>query len=255
MPAQPKTVRNIKLPMKCGDCHAIQVYPGTGDLAPVTFEGNCKECHRRELEFVLPKLAVAAPPAPHAKDGPKIREFIRETYRQLIAANPDIVKRPLERDLRIEPSPMAWLQKAAAMSERYLFDRKCTYCHEYESAGGDFPVVKKVNHIAGRYDANKVDGDPWLPRAEFGHRAHRAVACSSCHARARASTKTSDVLIPGMKTCVECHGSSGTRIDRCSQCHQYHNKTKELDRDRRPIEELIGALRRPGRDSRNRGAN
>lgn len=226
MPAQPKAIRGMKLPLKCTDCHS-------GEMEPVTFEKHCLSCHRRELEFVLPGLPVEAPPAPHTKDTPKIRQFILETYQRLAAENPSLLTRPLDRDLTPEPNAAAWVAKAAAKSEEYLLQNKCRYCH------GEFPV-RKVGLLRGRYVEGKPEGEPWLTRGEFSHRAHRAVTCSSCHAAARASAKTSDVLIPGLKNCTSCHGTTGARLDRCSTCHLYHNKTQERDRDRRSVEELIG---------------
>ena len=111
-------------------------------------------------------------------------------------------------------------------SEQYLFDRKCGYCHQTAGDG----VVRTVNRIAGRYVESKPEGDPWLERGEFSHRSHRAVECDSCHTQARTSTKTEDVLIPAMKTCMPCHGDSGTALDRCAECHQYHNRNLEKDR-------------------------
>ena len=81
-----------------------------------------------------------------------------------------------------------------------------------------------------------------VARGEFSHRAHRAVDCSGCHSAARSSENTADVLIPAMKDCLKCHGSSGTHLDRCSECHLYHNKTEERRKDGRPADLLIGRL-------------
>jgi hypothetical protein len=50
------------------------------------------------------------------------------------------------------------------------------------------------------------------------------------------------VLVPAMKDCLTCHGSSGTHLDRCSECHLYHNKTEERRKDGRPADQLIGRL-------------
>jgi hypothetical protein len=97
--------------------------------------------------------------------------------------------------------------------------------------------------ILGRYP----DGQPWLQRAEFSHRAHREVECESCHSNAKMSTKTSDVLIPTMKTCLPCHGENRASLDRCSECHLYHNRSMEQERERRPTEKIIGGLRQPVR--------
>ena len=240
MPATPKTLRGIKLPMKCGDCHSTAMASPKGDLEPVTFERNCRSCHKRELEFLLPGLPVEGPPAPHTKDPQTIRQFILDTYQNLAMSNPSLTSTPIDRDFTAEPNAQAWVAKAARKSEQYLFENKCKYCHEYEGYAGEFPVIRKVNQIRGRYVEGRPEGEPWLVRGEFSHRAHRAVECVSCHSTARTSTKTSDVLIPTLKSCTSCHGASGTSIDRCYQCHLYHNKNNERDRDRRPVEQLIG---------------
>jgi hypothetical protein len=242
MPLAAKTIRGIKLPMKCGDCHATALASPRGDIEPVTFERNCQNCHKRELEFLLPGLPVNAPPAPHTKDPQKIRQFILETYQRLVAENPSLLSSFLDRDMMAERNPALWIAKAARKSEQYLFEKKCVYCHEYQGMNGEFPVIRKVNQIRGRYVEGRADGEPWLMRAEFSHRSHRAVECVSCHTMARASSKTSDVLIPSMKNCAACHGASGTSNDRCNECHLYHNKFNERDRDRRPIEQLTGRL-------------
>jgi predicted CXXCH cytochrome family protein len=252
MPVQAKNIRGMKLPMKCGDCHATRKGSAKGELAPVTFDEHCRACHKRELEFLLPGLPAEAPAAPHTKDGPVIRQFILETYQNLLNANPSLAARPLDRDMVIEQNAAVWLAKAASMSERYLFERKCTYCHEYDGPPPEFPAVKPVGSVTGLYDPANAEGRPWFERGEFSHRAHRAVDCASCHFQARASTKTSDILIPGLPTCAACHGASGTAIDNCSQCHQYHNKLKELDKDRRPLEQLIGWLLSPRRTAEGR---
>ena len=63
MPAEPKTIRGMKLPMKCVDCHVTDRDFHHGAILPVTFEQNCKSCHSRELEFdVYQVLGPAAAP-------------------------------------------------------------------------------------------------------------------------------------------------------------------------------------------------
>lgn len=243
MPAGGKVIRGMQRPMQCGDCHATAVGSPKGDLEPVTFERHCQSCHKRELEFLLPGLPAEAPSAPHTKDPLTIHQFIADTYAKLAAANPSLLTVSLERDLTTEPNAAAWVAKAARRSEEYLFEKKCTYCHQTQGDLGGFPVIRKVNQIRGRYIDGRPDGEPWLLRAEFSHRSHRAVECISCHTTARNSTKTSDVLIPGLKSCGVCHGVSGTSIDHCSECHLYHNKNRERDRDRRPVEQITGGLR------------
>ncbi len=53
---------------------------------------------------------------------------------------------------------------------------------------------------------------------------------------------------------MACHGNSGTSLDYCSQCHSYHDKSVENDKDRRPLEDLVGrAARWPGRNEVGNG--
>jgi hypothetical protein len=221
MPGQARILRGMKLPMQCVDCHVPDRSMADGRFLPVTFEQNCKSCHARELEFDVYHLGV--PPAPHAKDTKVIHEWIVAQYRPL--AQSPLARRPLGNDLVPQPGAASWLDRVVKDSESYLFERKCAYCH----VGGVSPAPQ-VGRIAAR---------PALPRGEFNHRAHRAVTCESCHTQARTSTQTSDVLIPKMQTCTPCHGESGTRLDRCTTCHQFHNRSLEKDHAR-PVGELLG---------------
>jgi hypothetical protein len=230
---------SMHLPMKCSDCHATDPNSAKGDLVPVTFEQNCRQCHQKELEFDVYQLLPRSTPAPHAKSVKAIKAFVEDTYRSALQENPSILLKPLGRDLAPTPKDQ-WLDRVVRDAENYLFDParpRCLKCHEYQGDSDTF--VKKVGQIRGQYAEGKPEGLPWLQRGEFSHRAHRAVDCNSCHSAAHASTRTADVLIPQMRNCTPCHGASGTPIDNCAQCHLFHNKSKETDRDRRPVEQLI----------------
>ena len=250
MPATPTLVRKIKLPMQCADCHVTDRNSAMGNLLPVTFEQNCKSCHARELEFDVYQVLKAAVPAPHTKDPKTIHDFIVATYSKALEDDPSLAARPLGNEITRQPNSAAWLEKVVAASEVYLFqsrsgpggrDGKCSYCHEFTGWDGGFPIVRKVNRIQGRYVEGQQDGEPWFLRGEFSHRAHRAVQCDSCHTEALKSTRTSDVLVPKLKQCEPCHSASQAGLDRCSECHLYHNKSLEKD-ERRPREQILSAL-------------
>jgi hypothetical protein len=132
-------------------------------------------------------------------------------------------------DVAPQPNAAAWLERVIRDADWYLFNRKCGYCHE-----GD-PAVNKAAPVAGRHP----EGAPWLPHTRFEHRGHRALTCESCHTAARASTRTADVLVPAMKTCLPCHGRSDVDLDRCSVCHLYHDRKLEKDPVRQSTEQLI----------------
>jgi hypothetical protein len=54
------------------------------------------------------------------------------------------------------------------------------------------------------------------------------VSCASCHNKTETSKETSDVLIPSVKVCQECHHSGANAAEsRCFECHTYHDWSKE----------------------------
>jgi len=241
MPAESRVIGNIKLPMKCEDCHKVDPRSPTGQLMAVTFEEDCKSCHARELEFDVDHVLGddQSVPAPHTKDAQVIRQFIWKVYADAVKANPAIARRPVGNDLAAQASSNAWMERVVNDATAYLFERKCGYCHETMSAG----VVRPVNRVAGHYVEAKADGEPWLERGEFSHGSHRGVRCEDCHTSAKASQKTEDVLIPMMKSCTGCHGDSGTSLDDCAKCHQYHNRFKEQRRPNGPMEQFMRTAR------------
>jgi predicted CXXCH cytochrome family protein len=237
-PLQGGTTSNVKLPMKCEDCHETDRGSPKGDFVAMNFDKHCRSCHERELGFdVRGLLGAKSLPAPHTRDPLTIHQHIEKAYRDLLASQPDMYRRDLGRGLDASVSSEAWLAKVVGESESFLFDRKCVYCHEYQARDGIYPVVAKINPVAGRYVAGAQTGEPWFLRAQFSHRPHRALECESCHKTSVDSTRTSDVLVPKLASCTSCHGDSGTPIDNCSQCHLYHNKSKE-QQIRSPAERL-----------------
>jgi predicted CXXCH cytochrome family protein len=45
--------------------------------------------------------------------------------------------------------------------------------------------------------------------------------CAQCHAKAAASAVSTDLLLPGIEICRQCHNSGGHSA--CSECHVYHD--------------------------------
>ena len=77
----------------------------------------------------------------------------------------------------------------------------------------------------------------WFPHSAFHHQVHlraakrrpaaRHTPCESCHSLEVAVSKsqqTSDVLLPGIAVCQECHSSAGGASQQCVLCHTYHGK-------------------------------
>jgi hypothetical protein len=70
-----------------------------------------------------------------------------------------------------------------------------------------------------------------LPHSIFNHQTHARAgrACEDCHRKARASEKTTDVLLPGIASCQECHARASEVRSVCVTCHVYHDRN-ELER-------------------------
>ncbi|MBI3207563.1 MAG: hypothetical protein HYZ37_01520 [Candidatus Solibacter usitatus] len=237
MPAQPKTIRGVKLPMKCVDCHSMDA---AGELVPTNFDRHCASCHKGELGFdVYQVLGPEKGTAPHSKDMAGIGNFIRDAYTAALALDPSLPHRGLGRNVEGGASRAVWLASAIADSTNFLFEKKCLYCHETETRDGQLAVVK-VGVLSGRFEKGRKEGPGWAKNAHFRHRPHRMVQCVSCHTQAAKSIATSDVLIPKMETCLPCHGRNAVSIDNCSGCHYYHDKMKETERDRKTVPQIVG---------------
>jgi hypothetical protein len=106
---------------------------------------------------------------------------------------------------------------AVAQAEKELFTGRqgCPYCHTVERTE-DLPKI-----------APPKIPDRWLSHSAFGHRAHRPLACVACHAAAPKSVETSDVLMPKIQVCQECHREGGGAQAGCVECHLYHDRAKE----------------------------
>ena len=66
--------------------------------------------------------------------------------------------------------------------------------------------------------------DRWLPKGLFHHGSHDNMQCSACH-KAETSTQATDVLLPQIGLCQQCHGGEEA-TDRvpsgCISCHGFH---------------------------------
>jgi predicted CXXCH cytochrome family protein len=102
-------------------------------------------------------------------------------------------------------------------AERLLWQKTCKECHVLT-----YPAPETRPEIAK--SAIPVQ---WMTHAQFNHRAHQLVGCTECHAQAKISNNTADVLLPGIATCQKCHSGGRNAADsRCSECHDYHDWSK-----------------------------
>jgi hypothetical protein len=205
--------------LKCADCH--QVGPSNKSyMQPVNYEKHCALCHTLQFD---PRISESAP----HKEPKVVYDFVFEKLTAYIAAHPAEIPLVDEPDKRLPsrpPQPPArnaaeWVRQRMADTQLLLWRKSCKECHSmsYPNGPDALPVVAK-SAITTR----------WLPHAEFNHEAHQMVQCASCHAKANDSRETSDVLIPGVQTCRQCHRAGPDAAEaRCFECHVYHDWTQE----------------------------
>ena len=202
---------NVEL--KCSDCHrTLAEY-----MAPIDYQEHCSSCHPIEVAL--------AGTLPHKKPE-LVRDFAVQRFTEYIAAHPAELHLPgpLPR-LPTRPAPRPprnsgeWIAQRMDEAEQLLWNKTCKECHSLSySAGPTLPVVAKTA-IATR----------WFKNAAFDHHAHQTLTCESCHSKAKTSSATSDILLPGIHVCQECHtpGKQVAAEARCFECHQYHDWSKE----------------------------
>lgn len=217
--------RGLKSPkgpvqLECKNCHM----PATDGMRmePIAYQVHCKQCHELGFDSQFPNRI-----APHAS--PEIvHSYLVRVYAELRG---EMLPTP-ERSRRLPgPAPSslsAGLTQSVRQADKYLFNVTCKQCHALAWDGQPFPRVEKP-------------GIPsvWLPHARFEHKTHRQVKCASCHQDVSKSSRTADVLLPGIETCRECHRAGDkfaffqeerARTD-CTVCHLYHGKTKDREWD------------------------
>jgi len=194
--------------------------PDRSYMEPVDYEKHCSTCHTLQFDRRFSESA------PH-KEPKVVYDFVLNKLTEYIAAHPAEIPLVDEPDKRLPtrpPQPPArnaaeWVAQRMADAELLLWRKSCKECHSlsYPNAYGALPAVAK-SAITTR----------WLPHAEFDHETHQMVQCASCHAKVNNSRETSDVLIPGIQTCQQCHREGPDRAEaRCFECHAYHDWSKE----------------------------
>jgi cytochrome c551/c552 len=243
----------------CADCHMPEI--DGGEMKPITMENNCQNCHQLTFDIEDPTRVV-----PHGSASDVVmmmREYyaFRYIYQNLDnkADQNDIVnagnifdarkaRRPgrekkLRKDFQhslneqtvdsiekltqqtIRSDGLVWAESRAYVAATDIFERQaCVVCH----------VVTKNNDAEIPWEVKPVKlTKQWLPMANFTHDAHQNSDCESCH-EASSSKVSSDILIPDIDNCQQCHGGEESHNlipNTCIDCHDYHDaKTHVLGR-------------------------
>ena len=217
----------------CNECH-VPEKDGT-HFQPITFNANCIKCHDMGKKFspaIEPfgkiKFTHGDPKLVLAEIKSAVAGYLLQNGGEPALLNTkskpdgdddgDSKTAPAKVDKRTAEE---WVHDKTAEVTKPLFfpesrdksQKSCLKCHVVSAA------AEGVIEISTR----KIPTD-WLPKSIFKHHTHRVLDCLSCHTQALNSKFTSDVLLPGIENCKQCHSqSSGGRSD-CAECHQYHDR-------------------------------
>jgi hypothetical protein len=190
-------------------------------MAPISYQAHCAECH--PMDFDVPHESPAL-----------VHAFLRTRYLEADGGKAPKDAQPEKKEEEPAAPSRGRLRGRAAESEETVGPPKdfkeaetllfanprkgqgCQKCHTL-TPGEKLPTV----------DSPAIPAR-WMPHSRFDHSAHRALACVECH-RAMESTKTTDVLMPSIATCRECHHRDGGARVGCVECHGYHQAAKTRD--------------------------
>ncbi len=210
--------------LHCEDCHRPNA--SGRQMLPIRMESQCSGCHRLLFDEHDPTSTI-----PHG-DLPTVFRTLREHFsRQYLESGSapahdspgEGLRRPGAdaRQMTLDEQRRArnWAEGESLKVARELLEKRvCVDCHEVTKLAGNTGFDQwRVAPV--RLTEN------WMPRARFNHAAHLSEACTSCHTSAAGSKRSSDILMPQIARCRECHGGVGdaTKLSSdCLMCHRFH---------------------------------
>jgi hypothetical protein len=240
-------------------------HPGSGRayMAAPIYASACQSCHVMQFDSHF------AESVPH--DTPQVvHTFVVNKLTQYIKEHPEAIRetpRPVRlmfggtvsrepQTVRVAHNAEEWIKLRTEDAENLLWRKTCLQCHTLNYSQTD------KNGLAGLPQVAPSNIKPvWLPNSVFSHYAHASVECKSCHVKTASSQETSDVLVPSIKTCQECHNGEPTKIGQaqngCFLCHSYHN-WKQRDQQFIPshsIDQLRGSKEPASAPTKQLGAS
>ena len=204
--------------LKCASCHE----PNTSGrkMLPVRMERHCSRCHSLLFDEHDPTSTV-----PHGSVEAVFDTLQAHFIRQYLNTPPlpqqqgaPAARRPggddaiLTRDEQRRARDWADRQSQLFASE-LIGKRVCVQCHRVTQEAAQW-----------RVEPVRLTQD-WMPKARFDHARHLTSACTTCHSGGTTSRKSTDVLLPSIRDCRECHGGStdSTQLaSGCGMCHRFH---------------------------------
>ena len=210
--------------MGCNSCHVAEA---DGSLMrPIEMERDCGYCH--ELTFKPDNVDILRE-LPHAKPA-QVSEIIHDYYSArvleggvTIPGAPEGARRRPGTNLSDEDraQSLEWASQQAENELKGIMEtRLCGDCHVAEKDAEPDARGRSVYNVQGALLQRH-----WMPKSLFEHGPHFAMDCISCH-EATKSTESSDVLMPRIEICQDCHlgeqAGDASASSECLACHGFH---------------------------------
>lgn len=238
--------------LQCGSCH--EVADDFKTIKPISFDKHCRDCHSLGFDDRLPNVE-----APHGNDEAVYPTIFTEYTKLIVLTSAEEKKSMVSEPARARPGeteapeiPQATYQsfspgdvdKASRDAERQLFTKTgCFLCHN-----SSMKPAEKQTATNSHYTVEKPNvPSRWYGASTFSHGAHEEILCTSCHAAATNSEKTTDVLLPKVKDCQACHIHSpkdGFVPSECILCHSFHDPLPIAADRKKSIESYLSHLTR-----------
>lgn len=207
--------------VQCVDCHQLDAAGAL--MRPIAMDEHCSGCHTLTFDPDDPDRVV-----PHGDPPAVVQELVEYYSARLLGgdveSNAPRVRRPGQTLTREDRDRVAAEARSMALDVAAdLFERQaCATCHAVTRTSEDADLPWHVQPVRLT--------NAFYPHARFVHTAHdtEVTGCETCHA-ATASTTAQDLLMPGIETCRDCHGSGVARRNDASQipstcimCHGFH---------------------------------
>ena len=206
---------NGKEKLVCASCHVPDT--AKAGFLPLDFQKHCQRCH--ELKLVTPERTLELPHGQNEASRFLVEHFYAPAVRQQAASSPppDSTRRRIGAD-GAEPPPATEPPDAKTVVSEVFEYQVCGKCHLIDSSGEHPRVIPpKLRQT-------------WMPSARFVHAPHTAVPCADCHQVSDSHTG-SDLNLPNIDTCRQCHvgshDSEGVQST-CVSCHNLHLAKDQL---------------------------
>ncbi len=210
--------------LSCENCHVADA--GGVLFQPIRMEEHCSACHslafdkeegrERLLPHGQPQEVIAV-----------VRDFYLAKALETVAVEPQPAatrRRPgrgyelRENDRRQAAFENAQGRTLAKVREVFSDGGACHDCHDVAQPDDPQSLAFDIRPVALT--------DRFLPKGKFTHASHLTsnLSCVTCH-EAPTSKVSSDVLLPGIDSCRECHGGEHATAaipSPCVTCHEYH---------------------------------